>query len=33
MKKMLFLGIVAGVAALIAVQWDDIQRYKRIRDM
>lgn len=33
MKKLLFLGVVAGAAALVAVQWDDIQRYIRIRNM
>lgn len=32
MKKMLFLGVVASVAAVIA-QWPEIQRYLKIRNM
>ena len=32
MKKLLFLGVVAGVAAVVA-QWPEIQRYLKIRNM
>lgn len=32
MKKVLFLGLVAGVA-LVAVQWPELQRYMKIRNM
>jgi hypothetical protein len=32
MKKLLLLGLVAGVAA-VAVQWPEIQRYMKIRNM
>jgi hypothetical protein len=33
MKKLLFLGLVAGAAAAVAVQWPEIQRYMKIRAM
>ncbi len=33
MKKLLFLGLVAGAAAAVAAQWPDIQRYMKIRSM
>ena len=33
MKKLLFLGLVAGGVAMVAKQWPDIQRYMKIRSM
>jgi hypothetical protein len=33
MKKLLFLGLVAGVGYMVAGQWPDIQRYMKIRSM
>ena len=33
MKKLLFLGLVAGVVAATAAQWPEIQRYLKIRNM
>jgi len=33
MKKLLFLGLVAGGAAALVAQWPDIQRYMKIRSM
>ena len=32
MKKLLFLGVVASVAAVVA-QWPEIQRYIKMRNM
>lgn len=33
MKKLLFLGLVAGIVAATAAQWPEIQRYMKIRAM
>jgi hypothetical protein len=33
MKKLLFLGLIAGAVAAVAAQWSDIQRYMKIRNM
>ncbi len=33
MKKLLLLGMVAGAVAAVAVQWPEIQRYLKIRNM
>jgi len=33
MKKLLLLGMVAGAVAVVAVQWPEIQRYLKIRNM
>jgi len=33
MKKLLFLGLVAGGVAAVVTQWPDIQRYMKIRAM
>lgn len=33
MKKLLFLGLIAGAAAAVISQWSDIQRYLEIRNM
>lgn len=33
MKKLLFLGLVAGAAAAVYAQREDIQRYLKIRNM
>ena len=32
MKKLMLLGLIGGVAA-VAVQWPEIQRYLKIRNM
>lgn len=32
MKKLLFLGLVAGAAAVV-VQWPEIHRYLKVRKM
>jgi hypothetical protein len=32
-KKLLFLGLVVGAGAVVAVQWPEIQRYMKIRAM
>jgi hypothetical protein len=32
-KKLLFLGLVAGVVAATVAQWPEIQRYMKIRNM
>jgi hypothetical protein len=32
MRKLLFLGLIAGAAA-VAVQWPEIQRYMKMRAM
>jgi len=32
-KKLLFLGLVAGVVAATVAQWSEIQRYLNIRNM
>jgi uncharacterized protein DUF6893 len=33
MKKLLFVGVVAGIVAATAAQWAEIQRYMKIRAM
>jgi hypothetical protein len=33
MKKLLFLGLVAGAVAATVAQWPEIQRYLKIRNM
>ena len=33
MKKLLFLGLIAGAAAAVYAQREDIQRYLKIRNM
>jgi hypothetical protein len=33
MKKLLFLGLVAGAVAATAKQWPEIQRYLKMRNM
>ncbi len=33
MKKLLLLGMVAGAVAAVAVQWPEIHRYLKIRNM
>jgi hypothetical protein len=33
MKKLLFLGLVAGVVVATAKQWPEIQRYMKMRNM
>jgi hypothetical protein len=33
MKRLLFLGLVAGVVAATVAQWPEIQRYLKIRNM
>ena len=33
MKKLLFLGLIAGAAAAVAAQWPDIQRYMKMKNM
>jgi hypothetical protein len=33
MKKLLFLGLIAGAVAATVAQWPDIQRYLKIRNM
>jgi hypothetical protein len=32
-KKLLFLGLIAGAAAAVAAQWPDIQRYMKMKNM
>jgi hypothetical protein len=32
-KRLLLVGLLVGGAALVAVQWPDIQRYLKIRSM
>ncbi len=33
MKKLLFLGLLGGVVAAVAVQWPELQRYMNMRNM
>jgi hypothetical protein len=33
MKKLVFLGLVAGAVAATVAQWPEIQRYLKIRNM
>ena len=33
MKKLLFIGLVAGAGYVTYVQWPEIQRYMKIRQM
>jgi hypothetical protein len=33
MKKLMLVGLIAGAAAAVAVQWPEIQRYMKIRAM
>jgi Family of unknown function (DUF6893) len=33
MKKLLFLGLVAGAVAATVAQWPEIQRYMKMRAM
>ena len=33
MKKLFFLGLLAGAGALLATEWPSIQRYLKIRSM
>ncbi|MDF2701558.1 MAG: hypothetical protein K0S10_502 [Rubrobacteraceae bacterium] len=33
MRKLFFLGLLAGVGALLATEWPSIQRYLKIRSM
>ncbi len=33
MKKLLFLGLVAGAVAATVAQWPEIQRYLKMRAM
>jgi hypothetical protein len=32
-RKLLLLGLIAGAAAAVAVQWPEIQRYMKMRAM
>ena len=32
-KKLMLLGLVAGVAAAVVAQWPEIQRYMKMRAM
>jgi hypothetical protein len=32
-KKLVFLGLILGAGAAVAVQWPEIQRYMKIRSM
>ena len=33
MKKLLFLGLVAGAVAVAVAQWPEIQRYMKMKNM
>jgi hypothetical protein len=33
MKKLLFLGLVAGAVAATVAQWPEIQRYLKMKNM